>query len=98
MMLVGPHDECTAEIRLDGTFQAWVNSLLLFVQRIQLCVKDVVPKKNPVQNCCVKDGCSKDKSRSKLKKTYINIGLQSGLGTVKKWVGNKILFDIVEPA
>ena len=58
----------------------------------------VVPKKNPVQNCCVKDGCSKDKSRSKLKKTYINIGLQSGLGTVKKWVGNKILFDIVEPA
>ena len=46
MMLVGPQDE----IRLDGTFQAWVNSLLLFVQRIQLCVKDVVPKKNPVQN------------------------------------------------
>ena len=83
MMLVGPQDECTVEIRLDGTFQAWVNSLLLFVQRIQLCVKD---------------GCSKDKSRSKLKKTYINIGLQSGLGTVKKWVGNKILFDIVEPA
>ena len=50
MMLVGPQDECTVEIRLDGTFQAWVNSLLLFVQRIQLCVKDVVPKKNPVQN------------------------------------------------
>ena len=34
----------------------------------------------------------------KTEKTYINIGLQSGLGTVKKWVGNKILFDIVEPA
>ena len=50
MMLVGPQDECTVEIRLDGTFQAWVNSLLLFVQRIQLCVKDVVPKKNPAQN------------------------------------------------
>ena len=50
MMLVGPQDECTVEIRLDGTFQAWVNSLLLFVQRIQLCVKDVVPRKNPVQN------------------------------------------------
>ena len=50
MMLVDPQDECTVEIRLDGTFQAWVNSLLLFVQRIQLCVKDVVPKKNPVQN------------------------------------------------
>ena len=50
MMLVGPQDECTVEIRLDGTFQAWVNSLLLLVQRIQLCVKDVVPKKNPVQN------------------------------------------------
>ena len=50
MMLVGPQDECTVEIRLDGTFQAWVNSLLLFVQRIQLCVKDVVPKKNHVQN------------------------------------------------
>ena len=83
MMLVGPQDECTVEIRLDGTFQEWVNSLLLFVQRIQLCVKD---------------GCSKKKSRSKLKKNYINIGLQSGLGTVKKWVGNKILFDIVEPA
>ena len=49
MMLVGPQDECTVEIRLDGTFQAWVNSLLLFVQRIQLCVKDVVPKKT-VQN------------------------------------------------
>ena len=80
MMLVGPQDECTVEIRLDGTFQAWVNSLLLFVQRIQLCVKDVVPKKNPVQ------------------KTYINIGLQSGLGADKKWVGKKILFDIVEPA
>ena len=50
MMLVGPQDECTVEIRLDGTFQAWVNSLLLFVQRIQLCLKDVVPKKNPIQN------------------------------------------------
>ena len=50
MMLVGPQDECTVEIRLDGMFQAWINSLLLFVQRIQLCVKDVVPKKNPVQN------------------------------------------------
>ena len=82
MMLVGPQDECTVEIRLDGTFQAWVNSLLLFVQRIQLCVKDVVPKKIPF----------------KTEKTYINIGLQSGLGADKKWVGKKILFDIVEPA
>ena len=42
--------------------------------------------------------CSKEKSRSKLKKTYINMGLQSGLGADKKWVGKKILFDIVEPA